>query len=105
MKFGWRLELERVSDTCMVARKIAACQEAEKSCAFPMFHALARCDTSSAFVSHGKKSAWVAWNSLPQLTDALLSLACAPTEIPERSTQAIEKLSYSCMTKQALALM
>ena len=46
---------------------------------------------SSAFVGHGNKTAWVAWNSLPELTDALLRLACAPTEIPEHSMQAIER--------------
>ena len=34
----------------LVAHKIAACLGAEKSCALPMFRALAGCDTSSAFV-------------------------------------------------------
>ena len=38
-----------------------------------------------------KGSAWVAWNSLPELTDALPRLACAPTEMPEHSMQAIER--------------
>ena len=81
---------ERVSDT-LAAHQIAACLGPEKSRAPPMFHALTGCDTSSAFVGHGKKTAWVAWNSLPELTDALLRLACAPTEIPEHSMQAIER--------------
>ena len=38
-----------------------------------------------------KESAWVAWNSPPKLTDALLKLACAPTKIPAHSMQAIDK--------------
>ena len=75
----------------LAAHQIAACLGPEKSCALSMFHALTGCDTSSAFVGHGKKTAWVAWNSLPELTDALLRLACAPTEIPEHSMQAIER--------------
>ena len=75
----------------LAAHQIAACLGPEKSCALPMFHALTGCDTSSAFVGHGKKTAWVAWNSLPELTDALLRLAFAPTEIPEHSMQAIER--------------
>ena len=39
----------------LAAHKIAACLGAEKSRALPMFHALTRCDTLSAFVGHGKK--------------------------------------------------
>ena len=57
-----------------------------------MFHALTGCDTVSAFVGHGKKTAWATWNSLPELTDALLTLARAPTGIPGASMQAIERL-------------
>ena len=74
----------------MAAHKIAACLGEEKSRALPIFHALTGCDISTAFVGHGKKSAWIAWNSLPELTDALLRLACVPTEIPKHSMQAIE---------------
>jgi len=54
-----------------------------------MFHALTGCDTVSAFVGHGKKSAWATWNSLPELTNALLTLAHAPTELPEESMHTI----------------
>ena len=45
----------------------------------------------SAFVGHGKKTAWATWNSFPELTDALLELAHAPTEIPEQSMLVIER--------------
>ena len=75
----------------LAAHRIAAYLGPEKSRALPMFHALTGCDTVSAFIGNGKKTAWAAWNSLPELTDALLQLACAPTEIPEHSMQAIER--------------
>lgn len=67
----------------LAAHQIAACLGPEKSSALPMFHTLTGCDTVSYFVGHGKKTAWAVWNSLPELTDALLRLACAPTEIPK----------------------
>ena len=48
-----------------------------------MFYILTTyCDTVSSFVGYGKKTAWSIWNTLPQLTDALLKLSCAPREIP-----------------------
>ena len=56
-----------------------------------MFHALTGCDTVSAFVGHGKKTAWAAWNAFPELTNALLDLAHAPTEVSEQSMHAIER--------------
>ncbi|KAG0717816.1 hypothetical protein GWK47_053675 [Chionoecetes opilio] len=56
-----------------------------------MFHAITGCDTVSAFVGHGKKSAWATWNTLPELTDALLSLAKAPTSIQEDTMHVIER--------------
>ena len=74
----------------LAVHKRASCLGAEKSSALPLFHSITGCDTSSAFVGHGKKSAWVAWNFLQELTDPLLRLACAPTEIPEHSIQAIK---------------
>ena len=70
---------------------MSSCLGPDKSLALPMFHALTGCDTVSAFVGHGKKTAWATWNSLPELTDALLTLARAPTGIPEASMQAIER--------------
>ena len=56
----------------------------------------------SAFVGHGKKSAWATWNTLPELTDALLSLANAPTSIQEDTMHVIERfviLLYDLTTK------
>lgn len=75
----------------LAAHRIASCLGPEKSLALPMFHALTGCDTVSAFVGHGKKTAWAVWNSLPELTDALLRLGQTPTEIPVQSMQSIER--------------
>ena len=56
-----------------------------------MYHSLTGCDTVSSFVGHSKKKAWAIWNVLPELTDALLLLSSAPSEIPEDCLHAIER--------------
>ena len=41
----------------------------EQKCrALPFFHAFTGCDTSSAFLGKGKKSAWEAWKAYPEAT-------------------------------------
>lgn len=45
-----------------------------KSKALPMFHALTGCDTVSCFYGKGKRSAWEAWNSYPEVTDVFINL-------------------------------
>ena len=67
----------------IAAHKIANRLGPEKSLALPMFHTLTGCDTVSSFVSHGNKTAWNTWNVLPGLTDVLVQLSCAPSDIPE----------------------
>ena len=62
-----------------------------KARALPMFHALTGCDTVSSFVGHGKKTAWTTWNVLPQLTDAMLTLSRAPSDIQEDVMRTIER--------------
>ena len=42
----------------LTAHQIPASLGPEVSCALPMFHALAGCDTVSSFVGHEKKTAW-----------------------------------------------
>ena len=56
-----------------------------------MFHALTGCDTTSGFAGYGKKTAWSTWKTLPQLTDALLKLPCAPSKIPEDAMLILER--------------
>ena len=41
----------------LAIHQIVACQGPDKSLAISMFHALTGCDTVSAFVGHGNKSA------------------------------------------------
>ncbi len=45
-----------------------------RSLALPLFHALTGCDTTSQLLGCGKKTAWAAWNSTPDLTETLISL-------------------------------
>ena len=72
-------------------REIAAAMGPQKALALPMFHALTGCDTVSAFTSHGKRTAWITWNSFPELIEALLSLSFTPHSIPEDTMKIIER--------------
>ena len=56
-----------------------------------MFHALTGCETVSSFAGHGKKTTWAVWNLLPELTEALLKLSCAPEFIPGDVLHTIER--------------
>src|SRR6218665_864726 len=47
----------------------------DKSAAFPVFHSMTGCDTTSSFSGRGKKSAWDAWSSYPVVTEAFLNLS------------------------------
>ena len=49
-----------------------------KSLALPLFHSLTGCDTNSQFLGCGKKTAWAAWTSIPELTDTLVELTRDP---------------------------
>jgi hypothetical protein len=53
----------------------------------------------SAFVGHGKKTAWAAWNSFPELTTGLLAPAHGPTEIPQQAMQVIERFVILTLDK------
>lgn len=70
------------------AHEIAHNLGPSKSMALPAFHALTGCDTVSAFYGKGKKSAWSAWQSLPDVTLPLQLLSSFnPTlEMIERHT-------------------
>ena len=57
----------------------------------PMFHALTDCDILSSLAGHGKKTAWLTWKLLPELTYALLMLPGGPKEIPDDALNIIEK--------------
>ena len=46
--------------------------------ALPIFHCFTGCDTTSGFFGKGKKSAWDAWKSYPEVTQAFLYVATHP---------------------------
>ena len=50
----------------------------EKSMALPVYHSFTGCDTTSAFLGKGKKSAWEAWKCYPEVTLAFLYMASHP---------------------------
>ena len=44
--------------------------------ALPLFNALTGCDVVSAMFGIGKKTAWNAWLTYPQVTDTLIAINC-----------------------------
>ncbi|KAI0211401.1 hypothetical protein LSAT2_003779 [Lamellibrachia satsuma] len=77
-------ELSLAFATCksfryLAAHEIAAGLRPETAWALPMFHALTGCD------------AWAIWTVLPELTDELLELFAAPSDIPEDVMHAIDR--------------
>jgi len=50
----------------------------DKALALPVFHSFTGCDTKSAFLGRGKKSAWEAWNAYPEVTPACTYTALHP---------------------------
>ena len=87
----------------LTIHEIAAAIGPQKALALPMFHALTSCDTVSAFTGHGKKTAWVTWNSFPELTEALLTLSFTPPSIPEETMRVVERFVI-LMTKLVTAV-
>ena len=59
----------------------------EKSLSCPLFHSFKGCDTTSSFLGIGKKTAWAAWQTYPDLTETLLNLSDDPTLLTLDSIQ------------------
>ena len=49
-----------------------------KSMSLPIFHCFTGCNTTSAFLEKGKKSAWEAWNLYPEVTQAFVHMSTHP---------------------------
>ena len=49
-----------------------------KARSLPAFHAFSGCDTTSCFFRRGKKSAWQAWQSYPEASEAFLYIFTNP---------------------------
>ena len=68
---GKNFQLLSVNTTCEYLGK-------EKCRALPFFHAFTDCDTMSAFLGKGKKSAWEAWKAYPEATEAFCFVNDSP---------------------------
>ena len=71
---------------------------AVKSMALPYFHAYSGCDSTSQFNGKGKRSAWEAWKSFPEVTEAFISIAAPPFELLEIDSLTFKLLErYTCV--------
>ena len=71
--------------------EIAVSLGPQKSRALPVFHAITGCDTVSFFCGKGKKSAWDTWSVLPEVTNAFLEIAAAPSSLSDNCLRTIER--------------
>jgi len=75
----------------------------EMCSALPGFHAYSGCDTVSAFVGRGKKTAWQTWNAFPAVTSAFTSISTVLRSLPDDVFRNLERftcLMYSSSTEQ-----
>ena len=75
---GWALVAENITVRCIPVHAIYSNLVPSKSLALPLFHSLTGCDTTSQFLGCGKKTAWAAWASIPEVTDTLVTLTQDP---------------------------
>ena len=75
----------------IAAHKLAVSLGPDKSKALPVFHAITGCDTVSSFAGRGKITAWAVWDIFPEVTNAFLTLASAPSEISEDTLATLER--------------
>ena len=71
----------------------------DKSTALPVFHCYTGCDTTSAFCGKGKKSAWIAWNSYPEVTQAFNYIAANP-----HTAVTIDAQHFRCLERFTVVL-
>ena len=57
-----------------------------------MFHPLNGCETVPSFAGYCKNTAWAIWTLLPELTDSMLKLSTAPSDIAEDVMHTIDIL-------------
>ena len=76
---------------CIAVHGLVATMDPRCCSSLPIFHALTRCDTVSAFSGRGKKTAWATWKAFPEVTDAFIELECMPSEVSEESMSLLER--------------
>ncbi|XP_071963322.1 uncharacterized protein [Antedon mediterranea] len=77
------------------------------ACALPLFHAFSGCDTTSSFFGKSKKSAWKAWKSFPEATEAFLSMYRHPfqqVDCLSLNFKHIERLTILLYNKSSISL-
>ena len=75
----------------------------DKYDALRVFHVLTGCDTTSGFAGRGKRTAWLVWNKLNDVTPALRTLAQTPTAAHIDEVLLIMRDSlFRCMTEKVL---
>ena len=62
-----------------------------RSKALPFFHVFTGCDTVSAFVGKGKKTAWQAWNVYDNATETFRSLSKPCDSLTEQAIDVVEE--------------
>ena len=73
------------------AHEIALQLGPRKAEALTLFHAFTGCDTVSFFAGKGKATAWEVWRAYPQATEAFLSLATGPDNLPDNCFEILER--------------
>ena len=85
----------------IAAHELVACLGPEKSKSLLVFHAITGCDTVSAFVGGGKKTAQVVWNTFSGVTDAFLQLESGTWRFLHMLCLPLKDLLYCYTTAQA----
>ena len=62
----------------------------KKSRALLFFHSFIGCDTMSSFFNHPKRSAFMTWNSYPEIMGIFRVFATMPSEVAEEQLRMIE---------------
>ena len=86
------------------AHSIAIKIGSEKASALPFFHAFTGCDTTSAFASRGKKTAWDIWNVFPDITPTFSTLSSSPCDLTNEILERIERYVVLLYSKTSEAI-
>lgn len=80
-------------------REIASILTPEKSLSLLFFHAFSGSDSTSAFLGIGKRTAWTAWKSYPEITSVFRKLSDCPPAMNDTDISSIEKFTVHLYDK------
>ena len=73
-------------------------QGRKMSLALPGFHSFRGCDTTSQFQGKGKKTAWAAWKSFPEVTNVFIAMMANPFQPLSQESNSFALLErYTCV--------